>query len=73
MASDLDLQRKKIRIAAIVILVTMFVWMGASWIGGMIGLEARYAFLLDFAALGAFLWALIVLFQVWQVARKKDE
>ncbi|MBL4750816.1 MAG: DUF5337 family protein [Amylibacter sp.] len=41
-------------------------WMGASWIGGKIGLPIRYAFLFDFAAMAALLWAMVVLFQVWK-------
>ncbi len=61
-----DPKRKKARVASIVILVTMLGWMGASWIGGMIGLPIRYAFLFDFAAMAALLWALVVLFQVWK-------
>lgn len=56
----------QIRIASIVIIVTMVIWMGASWIGGMIGLPARFAFLFDFAALAAFFWALVVLYQAWR-------
>ncbi|MBR9864169.1 MAG: DUF5337 domain-containing protein [Rhodobacteraceae bacterium] len=44
----------------------MVIWMGASWIGGMIGLPARFAFLFDFAALAAFFWALVVLYQAWR-------
>lgn len=61
-----DPKRKKARVASIVILVTMLGWMGASWIGGKIGLPIRYAFLFDFAAMAALLWALVVLFQVWK-------
>ena len=56
----------QIRIASIVIVVTMIVWMAASWIGGMIGLPTRYAFLVDFAALAAFFWALVVLYKAWR-------
>ncbi|MDB2443395.1 DNA alkylation repair protein [Amylibacter sp.] len=36
-----------------------------SWAGGLIGLEARYVFLLDFFALAAFAWSLMVLIRVW--------
>ena len=57
---------QKARIASIVILVTMVLWMGASWIGGTVGLPTRYAFLFDLAALAALFWALVVLFQVWR-------
>ena len=64
-----DPQIKQARIASIVILVTFVVWMGASWIGGKIGLPVRFAFLFDFAALAAFLWALVVLVGVWRKRR----
>ena len=64
-----DPQVKQARIASIVILVTFVGWMGASWIGGMIGLPVRYAFLFDFAALAAFFWALVVLVGVWRKRR----
>jgi hypothetical protein len=64
-----DPQVKQARIASIVILVTFVVWMGASWIGGKVGLPVRYAFLFDFAALAAFFWALVVLVRVWRARR----
>jgi len=63
LASD---PKRKARVASIVILVAMVGWMGASWIGGKIGLPIRYAFLFDFAAMAALLWAMVVLFQVWK-------
>lgn len=69
MTKPTDPPNKQARIASIVILVTFVVWMGASWIGGRIGLPVRYAFLFDFAALAAFFWALVVLFGVWRKRR----
>lgn len=66
-------ERRKARIAAIVIFVTMLAWMGASWVGGQIGLPTRYAFLFDLAALAAFFWALVVLLQVWRARRHKED
>jgi len=65
-APNPDPKRHKARVASIVILVAMVGWMGASWIGGMIGLPIRFAFLFDFAAMAALLWAMVVLFQVWK-------
>jgi uncharacterized membrane protein len=44
----------------------MLLWMGAQWVGGQVGLEARYAFLFDLAALAAFFWALVVTYQIWR-------
>ncbi|MDB2419111.1 DUF5337 domain-containing protein [Amylibacter sp.] len=46
-------------------LITMVIWMALQWAGGLIGLEARYVFLLDFFALAAFAWSLVVLIRVW--------
>lgn len=66
----------QIRIAAIVIVITMVLWMLASWFGGMAGLPLRFALLFDLAALAAFVWALVVVFGVWrdsQRARQKGE
>jgi len=39
--------------------------MALQWAGGLFGLEARYVFLLDFFALAAFAWSLVVLIRVW--------
>ncbi len=54
------------RLVAFVIAGTMILWMGAQWLGGRLGWEARYVFLFDFAALAAFLWAIIVTYQIWR-------
>jgi hypothetical protein len=59
-------QVKQARLAAIVIFATMILWMASQWIGGQIGLAARFAFLFDMIALAAFTWSLIVLFRVWR-------
>lgn len=65
-----DLQNaRKARAVAIVLVVAMAVWMGAQALGGVLGLNPRYVFLIDFAALAAFVWSLVVIFQLWQ-ARK---
>ncbi|MEO0342283.1 MAG: DUF5337 family protein [Pseudomonadota bacterium] len=56
--------RSQARIAAIVMGVTVLVWLGATYIGGQLGLLSRYAFLFDFAALAAFAWSVIVLVRV---------
>ena len=54
------------RMVAFVIAGTMVLWMGAQWLGGRLGWEPRYAFLLDLAALAAFFWALVVTYQIWR-------
>lgn len=62
---DLRLARQA-RLVAIVMVATMMLWMAAQWLGGRFGLEARWAFLFDFAALAAFFWALVVTYQIWR-------
>lgn len=71
---DSDAERRRrgqIRIAAIVIAGTMVVWMGASFLGGQLGLPPRLAFLFDLAAIAALVWALFVTYWVWK-ARRED-
>ncbi|MBF9046280.1 hypothetical protein LSUCC0031_04030 [Rhodobacterales bacterium LSUCC0031] len=64
-------ERGQIRLAAIVMAVTMVLWMAASFLGGQLGLPARFAFLFDLAAIAALVWALIVTYWVWK-ARRAD-
>jgi hypothetical protein len=61
---------RQARLVAIVIAVTMLGWLGAQWLGGRIGLDARYVFLFDLAALAGFFWALAVTFQIWRKRRE---
>ena len=64
--SNTDQQKAQTRLASIVIIVAMIGWMAVNFLGGKFGLQPRFAFLADFAALGAFAWSLIVLFRVWR-------
>ncbi|MCU0905178.1 MAG: DUF5337 domain-containing protein [Tabrizicola sp.] len=62
-----DLARaRQMRLVGIVLLATVVLWMGAQWLGGTFGWETRFVFLFDFAALAAFLWALVVTYQIWR-------
>jgi hypothetical protein len=54
------------RTVGIVLAATMILWMGAQWLGGRMGWETRYVFLFDLAAIAAFLWALVVTYQIWR-------
>ena len=63
---------RQARLAAIVIAVTMVLWLAAQFVGGRLGLPARFVFLFDFAALAAFFWALVVAFQIWRARRSKE-
>ena len=61
---------KTARMVAIVIAVTMLLWLGAQWLGPRLGLAGEYAFLFDLAALAAFFWALVVTYQIWRKRRE---
>lgn len=69
-ATDQDkAQARQARLVAVVIVATMVLWIGGQWLGGRIGLPARYVFLFDFAALAGFFWALVVTYQIWRKRR----
>ena len=70
--TDHDQARKmalQARLVAIVLAGTMILWMGAQYLGGQQGWDARYVFLFDFAAIAAFIWALVVTYQIWRARR----
>jgi|AntRauTorckE6833_2_1112554.scaffolds.fasta_scaffold217512_2 uncharacterized integral membrane protein len=72
MASEQERQQaRKGRIAALVIAGAMVLWLALQWVGQQMDWPARYAFLIDFAALGALIWALVVSVQIWR-ARRDD-
>ena len=64
---------RRTRVAAMVIAATMLLWMGAQFVGGRIGLAPRFAFLFDLAAIAAFVWAMIVLYQIRRARRDSEE
>lgn len=66
MTNKVNQQKAQTRLASIVIVVAMIGWMLVNFLGGKMGLPARFAFLADFAAMAAFAWSLIVLFKVWR-------
>ena len=66
---DIALARQA-RTAALVIVVAMLVWLAAQWLGPRLGLAGNYAFLIDFAALAAFVWSLVVAVRVWRRRRQ---
>ncbi|MFN4153722.1 MAG: DUF5337 family protein [Paracoccaceae bacterium] len=59
----------KARLVAFVLAGTMLLWMGAQYLGGKMGWDARYVFLFDFAAIAAFFWALVLTYQIWRARR----
>lgn len=64
---------KQAKLVAIVLVATMVLWMGANFIGAELGLPTRWLFLFDFAALGAFVWALIVTFGIWRARQSEKD
>ncbi|WP_209021225.1 DUF5337 domain-containing protein [Paracoccus ravus] len=56
----------QMRLVAVVIAVTMLVWLGLQWMGGRMGWPAKYAFLADLAAMGALIWSLLVTWRIWR-------
>ena len=68
---DSDSSARQVRLATIVIVAAFLTWMGASALGGQLGLPVRFAFLIDLACMAALFWALVVLFRVWR-SRQND-
>ncbi len=60
----------QMRLAAVVIAVTMVAWLAVQWLGGHYGWAARWAYLADLAAIGAFVWSLLVTWRIWR--RRND-
>ncbi|MBU2982076.1 DUF5337 domain-containing protein [Lentibacter algarum] len=70
MSGEQDKEHKhKGQVASLVIVITMLIWIAAQWVGPAVGLPGRYALLVDFAAIGALIWALVVTLQVWRARR----
>ena len=57
------------RVVGLVIAVTMLIWILAQSLGSYLGLPGRYALLIDFLAMVAFLWAIISGFLMWRSRR----
>jgi len=62
-------QASQMRLVGIVLAGTITSWMGLQWLGGQMGWQARFVFLFDLAALAAFVWALVVTYQIWRQRR----
>ena len=70
MASPQDMETaRQARMVALVLVATVVLWMGASFLGGKLGWETRYAFLFDLAALAAFFWTMVVTYRIWRKRR----
>ncbi len=64
-------EQKQTKLASYVMIASVVLLMLGSWLGGLLGLPPRFAFLIDFMALAGFAFAMIVLFRVWR-ARQVD-
>ena len=57
------------RRVAMVIAGTTLIWLVLGEIGRQYGWEARFAFLIDLAAMAAYVWALFAAWQLWRKRR----
>jgi predicted MFS family arabinose efflux permease len=72
--SKTDIQNARdSRLVAIVLVGTMALWLGAQWLGGHFGWEARFVFLFDMAAFAAFLWTMVVTYRIWRRQKAASE
>ncbi|EAQ01805.1 hypothetical protein OB2597_00270 [Pseudooceanicola batsensis HTCC2597] len=67
-----DAIARKGRIVALVIAGAMMFWIGGQFLRSELDMPLRFAFLIDFIAIAAFIWALVVAAQIWR-ARRDDE
>ncbi len=59
------------RRVAVVMAVTMLIWLAVQGLGGQMGWDARIAFLVDLAAIAAFIWALAMTWRLWRATQAK--
>nr|WP_273498984.1 DUF5337 domain-containing protein [Lentibacter algarum] len=73
MSSEQDQKQARAgRVVSLVISGAMVLWLAAQWLGPQLGLPGRYALLIDFAAIGALVWALVVTLQLWRKRQDKE-
>lgn len=60
---------RQMRVVALVIALATVLWLVLGEVGRQYGWEARYAFLIDLAALAAYVWALINAWLLWRKRR----
>ncbi|MCH9825308.1 MAG: DUF5337 domain-containing protein [Lentibacter algarum] len=73
MSSEQDQKQARAgRVVSLVIAGAMILWLAAQWLGPQLGLPGRYALLIDFAAIGALVWALVVTLQLWRKRQDKE-
>ncbi|TBN44152.1 hypothetical protein EYE42_02930 [Paracoccus subflavus] len=65
-ASGPERDARQMRLVGIVLVVTICGWLLVQLLGREYGWPARWAFLADLAAMGAFVWSLIVTWRIWR-------
>ena len=60
---------RQARTVGLVMAATMVLWVLGNLAGRALGLPGRYALLIDFAALAAFIWGLVATWRIWQKRR----
>ena len=61
-----DRDAGQMRLVALVIAGAMGLWLLVQALGSQYGWAGRWAFLADLAAIGAFVWSLIVTWRIWR-------
>ncbi|WP_138933685.1 DUF5337 domain-containing protein [Roseovarius arcticus] len=68
--SDVDRKQAQAgRRAALVIAGTAVLWVAVTFIGSKLGLDQRTLALFDLMALGGFLWAVWMIYNIWRARR----
>ncbi|MEE2859715.1 MAG: DUF5337 domain-containing protein [Paracoccus sp. (in: a-proteobacteria)] len=66
MAGRDEQDARQMRLVGIVIAVAMVIWIAVQAIGKEYDWAGRWAYLADLAAIGAFVWSLIVTWRIWR-------
>ena len=56
----------QLRLAALVMAATALIWLALNWAGQRYDWPPQYAFLADLAAIGGFVWSLLVTWRIWR-------
>ena len=59
-------QRTEVAHHPVVMAATAVLWLAANWAGQRYGWPSKYAFLADLAAIGGFVWSLLVTWRIWR-------
>ena len=62
----------QMRLVAVVMALTAILWLAANWAGQRFGWPSKYAYLADLAAIGGFVWSLLVAWRIWQRDRARS-